>query len=257
MLWMEAHSTLIIALLVLSGCYLLAATIICLAATLSRRPVAKDLKAVVPVTLTPLGVMLGLLLAFLASRVWTNFDRAGEYVGQEVGALRETVLLTDSLPQEVSASVRQAIRRHLQFIGSEEWPAMARQEANLQHSMAVGLREALTAVLSLPTQANQKLAQERAVVAIERALEARRNRVRLSQVEIAPIQWVVVVVLATLILTTIAFVHIASRLAMLVTMFIFSTAVAVCLILLMIYDKPFGAGGIVIPPTVLRDVIPD
>jgi hypothetical protein len=163
MLWMEAHSTLIIALLVLSGCYLLAATIICLAAALSRRPVAKDLKAVVPVTLTPLGVMLGLLLAFLASRVWTNFDRAGEYVGQEVGALRETVLLTDSLPQEVSASVRQAIRRHLQFIGSEEWPAMARQEANLQHSMAVGLREALTAVLSfVPTQANQKLAQERA-----------------------------------------------------------------------------------------------
>jgi hypothetical protein len=48
-------------------------------------------------------------------------------------------------------------------------------------------------------------AQERAVVAIERALEARRNRVRLSQVEIAPIQWVVVVVLATLILLTIAF----------------------------------------------------
>jgi hypothetical protein len=68
---------------------------------------------------------------------------------------------------------------------------------------------------------------------------------------------VVVVVLATLILLTIAFVHIASRVAMLVTMFIFSTAVAVCLILLMIYDKPFGAGGIVIPPTVLRDVIPD
>jgi len=63
---MEAHSTLIIALLVLSGCYLLAG-------------------------------------------------------------------------QEVSTSVRQAIRRHLQFIGSEEWPAMARQEANLQHSMAVGL----------------------------------------------------------------------------------------------------------------------
>ena len=117
----------------------------------------------------------------------------------------------------------------------------------MQHSMAVGLREALTAVLSfVPTQANQKLAQERAVVPIERALEARRNRVRLSQVEIAPIQWVVVVVLATLILLTIAFVHIASRLAMFITMFIFSTAVAVCLILLMIYDKPFRAGGIVI-----------
>src|SRR5262249_51095178 len=64
----------------------------------------KELKAIVPVTLTPLGVLLGLLLAFLASRVWTNFDRAREYVGQEVGALRETVLLADALPQEVGTS---------------------------------------------------------------------------------------------------------------------------------------------------------
>jgi len=213
MLWTEAQSTPVIALFVLIGCYTLMAAIICLAATLSRRPVAKELKAIVPVTLTPLGVLLGLLLAFLASRVWTNFDRAREYVGQEVCALRETVLLADALPQEVGTSVRDAIRRHLDFIESEEWPAMARRGgASLQQSVAVGLREALTAVLAfVPMQANQRLAQERAVIAIERALEARRNRVRLSQVEIAPIQWIVIVVLAVLILTTIAFVHIASR----------------------------------------------
>jgi len=171
MLWTEAQSTPVIALFVLIGCYTLMAAIICLAATLSRRPVAKELKAIVPVTLTPLGVLLGLLLAFLASRVWTNFDRAREYVGQEVGALRETVLLADALPQEVGTSVRDAIRRHLDFIESEEWPAMARRGgASLQQSVAVGLREALTAVLAfVPMQANQRLAQERAVIAIERA----------------------------------------------------------------------------------------
>ena len=257
MLWIEAQSTPIIALLVLSGCYLLTAAIICLVAPLSRRAVAQDLRAVAPVTLTPLGVILGLLLAFLASRVWTNLDRAGEYVGQEAGALRETVLLADSLPQEVRTNVRQAVRKHLHFIESEEWPAMARQQLTL-HSIPVGLAEALTAVLSFaPTQANQQLAQERAVVAIEHAFEARRNRVRLSQAEIAPIQWVVIVVLAVLILVTIALIHIASRLAMLITMLIFSTATAVCLVLLMVYDRPFGPGGFVIQPTVLRDVMPD
>lgn len=255
MLWIEAQSTPIITLLVLSGCYMLTATIICLVATLSRGAV--DLRAVAPVTLTPLGVILGLLLAFLASRVWTNLDRAGEYVGQEAGALRETVLLADSLPQEVRTSVRQAIRRHLHLIESEEWPAMAHQQLSM-HSIPVGLAEALTAVLSFaPTQANQQLAQERAVVAIEHALEARRNRVRLSQAEIAPMQWIVIVVLAVLILVTIALIHIASRLAMLITMFIFSTAIAVCLVLLMVYDRPFGPGGFVIQPTVLRDVMPD
>jgi hypothetical protein len=119
------------------------------------------------------------------------------------------------------------------------------------------LAEALTAVLSFaPAQINQQIAQERAVVAIERALDARRNRVRLSQAEIAPLQWVVISVLAVLILMTLAAVHIENRLAMGFTMFVFSTAVAVCLLLLMVYDRPFGAGGFIIEPTVIRDVMP-
>jgi Protein of unknown function (DUF4239) len=257
MLWIEAQPTPMIAVLVLGGCYMLTTAIICLITTFSRRAVAQDLRAVAPVTLTPLGVILGLLLAFLASRVWTNLDRAGEYVGREAGALRETVLLANSLPHEVRTSVREAIRMHLRSIESEEWPAMARQQLSL-HSIAVGLPEALTAILSFaPTQANQQLAQERAVVAIEHALEARRNRIRLSQAEIAPIQWVVIVAIAVLILVTIALIHIENRLAMLIAMFIFSTAVAVCLVLLVVYDRPFGPGGFVIQPTVLRDVIPD
>jgi hypothetical protein len=204
-----------------------------------------------------LGVILGLLIVFLSSRVWTNLDRAGEYVGQEAGALREAVLLADSLPPEVRMSVRQAIQKHIHLLESEEWPAMARRQASLQ-SIAVGLAEALTAVLSFaPVQANQQIAQQRAVVAIEHALEARRNRVRLSQAEIAPIQWAVIIVLAVLMLVTLAMVHIESRLAMGVTMFIFSSAIALCLVLLMVYDRPFGAGGFVVQPTVLRDIMPD
>ena len=95
------------------------------------------------------------------------------------------------------------------------------------------------------------------MVAIEQALDARRNRIRLSQAEIAPVQWVVIFLLASLILVTLAMVHIDGRLAMAATMFIFSTAVAVCLVLLMVYARPFAAGGFVMQPTVLRDIMPD
>jgi hypothetical protein len=48
-----------------------------------------------------------------------------------------------------------------------------------------------------------------------------------------------------------------NRLAMAVATFIYSTAIAVCLILLMVYDRPFGVGGFVVQPTVLRDIMPD
>jgi hypothetical protein len=253
MLWIEAQWTTVIALLVFGVCYMLTAAIFCSAAILSRRAVARDLKAVVQ-ALTPLGIILGLLIGFLADRVWSNFDRANQYVGQEAGALRETILLTDALPSDVRTAVRKAIKKHLDFVESEEWPAMASGRATLQ-SIAVALAEAMTALLSFtPAQSNQQLAQQRALVAIEQALEARRNRVLLSQSEIAPIQWIAIIVIAVLILITLAMVLIEHRLAMAITMFIYSTAIAICLVLLLVYDRPFGAGGFVIRPTVLQAV---
>lgn len=257
MIWIEAHSTFVIGVFMFGFCYLLATVILCVALMLSRWSVAQSLKAIAPTTLTPLGVILGLLIGFLAARVWANLDRANQYVGQEAGALRETILLTDSLPADVRAGVRRAVKRHLDLIESEEWPAMATRRATLE-SIAVGLAEAMTALLSFtPVQANQQLAQQRALVAIEQALEARRNRVLLSQAEIAPIQWAVILVLATLILVTIAFVHIDKRLAMGITLFIFSTALAICLVLLLVYDRPFSAGGFTVRPAVLRAVVPN
>jgi hypothetical protein len=158
------------------------------------------------------------------------------------------------LPPDVRTAVQKAVKKHLDFMESEEWPAMASGRATLQ-SIAVALAEAMTALLSFtPAQSNQQLAQQRALVAIEQALEARRNRVLLSQAEIAPIQWIAIIVIAVLILITLAMVLIEQRLATAITMFIYSTAVAMCLVLLLVYDRPFGAGGFVIQPKVLQAV---
>jgi hypothetical protein len=163
-------------------------------------------------------------------------------------------MLTDALPSDVRTAVRKAVKKHLDFIESEEWPAMASGRATLQ-SIAVGLAEAMTTLLSFtPAQSNQQLAQQRALVAIEQALEARRNRVLLSQAEIAPIQWIAIIVIAVLILITLAMVLVEHRLARAITMFIYSTAIAMCLVLLLVYDRPFGAGGFVIRPTVFQAV---
>jgi DNA-binding transcriptional regulator YdaS (Cro superfamily) len=259
MRWIEAHSPPVIALVMFGFCYALAAITFGAAAITSRRAkvIAKDLKAVSPATITPLAVILGLLFAFLAARVWSNLDRAREYVGQEASALREAVLLADTLPSDVRGGVRQAIKNHLRFIEVEDWPAMAKAQASMQQ-MPVGLIEAMAVLLSFaPEQPNQQLAQQRALVAIERALEIRRSRIQLSRTEIAPIQWTVIVVLVALLLVTIAVLHIDAHLAQAATMLIFATAVAICLTLLMIYDRPFAAGGFTMTPAVLREVVPD
>ena len=113
-------------------------------------------------------------------------------------------MLANSLPQEVRARVREAIGKHLGAIASEEWPAMAEERMNLR-SFPPQLEEAMAAILSFaPVGANQQLVQNRALIAIENAVEFRRNRVGVSRAEIAPVQWTLVIVLSGLILVTIA-----------------------------------------------------
>jgi hypothetical protein len=254
LLWIESQATPVIALLVFALCYVLAAIVFFAVATISRLAIARKLNATTPVMLTPLAVIAGLLIAFLASRVWSNVDRANTYVAHEASAIRQSVLLADTLPEDTRTAVRSALKQHLRFIEADDWPAMAQGRANLRR-IPPGLSDAMKALLSfVPLEPGQQVAQERAVIAVEQALEARRHRIVLSQATIAPIQWLVIFLLDVLILLTIAFVHLNQRAAAVANLITFSTAVACCLVLLMVHDRPFATGGITIQPDALRDV---
>jgi hypothetical protein len=252
--WIEAQSTPIIALLIAALCFLLAAVAYYCAALLSRRPIGEELKAVSPVTLTPLAVLLGLLIAFIAGRIWENVANANDHVGQEIRALSEVVLLSAGLPQDIRTSLRAAVRQHITLVEQKDWPAMA----DLQNDVfaeSASLKAALSALLSFrAVDQLQEFARQRGIQALERAIEARADRIRLSRAQISPVQWAVIVLLAVLILITIAVVHIGKPAASVLTLFIFSTAMAACLVLLLAYDRPFAAGGISMTPAAYREI---
>ena len=255
--WIESQPIPVIAVLMFAFSYALAAANFAATAILARRPVGEELKTVSPVTLTPLAVILGLLIAFLASRVWENVGHARDYVGKEAGALSKTLLFVDALPPEVRAKVRAAVKQHVDFVVEHDWPEMAVMQANPGRD-PVGLRNAVTALLSFtPAQPDQQLAQQRAIASIEQAFEARRNRLRLSSTEISSIQWYVIFILFMLILITTAMIHIGRPAAMATALFIFSSAIAACLTLLMVNDRPFAAGGVTITPAAFREIALD
>ncbi len=257
LLWLESQHTIVIALVLFGLCYLLAAIMFVAAAMISQRPVAAELKATTPVMMTPLGIIIGLLIAFLASRVWLNLDNANSYVAQEASAILQSILLADALPEDTRDAVRTAMKTYLQFIEAEDWPAIAAGRASLQQ-LPPGLTDAMKVLLAfVPKGSGQELAQRRAVVAVERALDTRRNRILLGQATIAPIQWVVILLLDVLILVTIAMVHLGQRTTVAANLFIFSTAIAVCLVLLMVHDRPFASGGLTVQPSALRDIVID
>jgi hypothetical protein len=252
--WIESQETAVIVVLTFALCYAIAGALLAVIAVVARFPVAADLKFLVPVLLTPLSVVTGLLVAFLASRVWTNLDHANHFVAEEASAIRETALLSLTLPEPARDSVRSSLQQHLRFVQAEDWPAMLEGRATIRQPPS-HLTEAMTALLAFDaTGSGQRVAQERAVVAIERALEARRGRILLSNGVIAPAQWLVIFVLDGLILVTIGLIHLERRMTAAAGMFLYSTAVACCLMLLMIHDRPFSPGGYVVQPSALRQV---
>jgi Protein of unknown function (DUF4239) len=255
-LWVESQPTLIIALMVFGFCYLLAAGIFFGAKDLFPPHIGARLKMTAPPMLSAIGVITGLVIAFTASQVWTNLASAEDFVAREASAVRDIVLLADSLPDDLRTQVRSAVTTYVQFVQAEDWPAMVKGSANLRQS-PTGLREALRIVLAANfTHSGQLAAQQRFVVAITQALEARRHRILLSEAAIDPIQWIIILILDVLMLITILLVH-ADRVAALANMLVFSSAVAACVLLLMATDRPFSYGGITLEPTALREVAPD
>src|SRR5690348_6844869 len=257
LLWMESQPALIIALITFGACYLCAAVIFVIARVLVSKRIANELKATTPVMLTPLAVLTGLVIAFVASRIWTNFDHAHAIVRDEARSLQQTLTLAQKLPQNVQTEIGHAVADYLQFTHEEEWPAMLGGRAQMRTSVP-GLTDAMSAILSFaPENPGQQLAQQGALTAIEQALDARRHRILLSGASVLPMQWVVILVLGTLMLATVAMVHIDRPLAMAVNLFILSTALAVCLLLLLVNDRPFSTGGYEIRPDSLGQIVID
>ena len=80
-------------LVVFAVIYLVAGGIYWLVIALAVGERARAFKAISPGMLPPLGIIFGLLVAFMAAQVWGDLDRAHAAVNREASALRAIVLL--------------------------------------------------------------------------------------------------------------------------------------------------------------------
>jgi hypothetical protein len=255
--WLSAQSIGAIAVTVFGAWYLLSALIVAGVAIAAHRGCGPAFRALLPVSLTPIAVTYALLVGFLAADVWPIFDRAQTAVGMEASRLGEAVIVADALPEGPRAMLRNHIREHIDAVVTREWPAMADRRQLLKDPPAA-LHAALIDLLSMNLPpGGQQLAQQRAVAAIEDALDARLQRILLSQATLGRTKVFVLILLAGLVLVVIAVMHFDNRGAQVMSVAIFATAAAATMLAIFVYDRPFGGGGISLAPTVLLDVRPE
>ena len=242
--------------LIMGVTYLITAGIYLVVTRLAVEDRGRAFKAITPGILPPLAVLFGLLVGFLAAQDWNESERAGAAVNREASALRAVVLLAHAFPDEHETRLRQLVRDHIHEVVTEEWPAMARQDATLALAPPK-MAEALGLLLSLtPHGDGQTIAQREMISALENALDARRQRIILSGLSINWVKWTVLLVQAGLTLVTIAMVHSDNRLANRIILTIFSTGIGTAVVLIASHSRPF-AGQVAVRPTVLLQVMPE
>jgi len=244
------------ALLVFGLTYLLALAIHAGVGWLARRGHGKSFKAVSPGMLSPLGVLFGLFVAFTAAQVWRDNDRATEAVSHEASSLRTALVFAASFPGEGEAKLHDLIKAYVHEMASVEWPMMAHRTAPL-NVLPRPLQEALQFTLALPTtNAGQQMAQREITSALEAALDARKQRIMVSQTEINAVKWSCLYLQAICALLAIALVHCDDRLSSLLAMGLFATGASVSVLLIAAYDRPF-IGEIAVTPKPLLQIVSD
>ena len=243
------------ALVVFGFTYLLAAIIFAAVTALATGERVKSFKAVSPGILPVLGIIFGLFVAFTAAQVWADNDHAGAAVSREASALRAVTLLAAGLPAEQEARLLNLVRNYIKQATTVEWPDMARQTASLRATPAA-LAEALQLVVAMtPQGVGQQTAQREIIAALGTALEARRQRIIISQSEVNAVKWWCLYLQAVCELLAIAIVHCDTRLASAIAMGLFATGVAASVLLIAAHDRPF-TGQISISPGPLFQVMP-
>ena len=226
-------------------------------ATVTRLAVdqrARAFKAVSPALLPPLGIVYGLLVAFLSAQVWSDSQRAGAEVSREASALRAVDLLAASFPPDLATRLHELLRTYVKQTTDEEWPAMANQGATLAVApapLSEALRLSLTAV---PASDGQRVAQREMVSALEQALDARRQRVIISRSSINGVKWAGLIGVAIVVLIAIAMVHCDNKPAAATAMGLFAAAVAISVVLIASHARPF-TGQISVGPGLLREIV--
>jgi hypothetical protein len=93
---------------------------------------ARSFKAISPCLLPPLGIIFGLFVAFTATQVWTDTEKANAEIDREASALRAIVILAATFPKDSEAQLRGLIRRYIADAATQEWSMMANRTATLR-----------------------------------------------------------------------------------------------------------------------------
>ena len=184
-----------------------------------------------------IAVMFSVILAFVFSEVWSEYNTAKQAIGVECGALHGAVMLANAMPDRAGRPINEDIFAYTQKVIHTEWPMMARERRSMV--AADDFRAAIDTAARLHVDDAGDLANRSEIITLlAQAHAAREMRTFQLRLGMPDAMWGVLIVIAFIL---VAFV-VLSGTELPATIFFgssFAVAIAMVLVLVQMLDYPF------------------
>ena len=207
-------------------------------------------KGVVAPFFASVGVIFGLLVAFLSNDIWDRNKQAERVVLTESDTLVALYGLSVASGAD-SKALRTAIRAYASAVVNDEWPRLALEERSTKTEAALN---ALIREVALPVGGKDAGIQRTMLDMVLKIRSAHEDRVQLSQNRSAVTKWATVLLLALITQIAIAMVHLERPRPQAAALVIFTLGAVLLLGLLAIHEAPFEP-PIFVPPGPIARVL--
>ncbi len=184
------------------------------------------------------GVMFAVLLAFVFSEVWGEYNTAAEAIDGECAALHGAAMLAETLPSQVGKPVNKAILAYAQTVAAVEWPMMEHRhrspDATAKFENIVQAVSRIDVVRPADTTSESQI-----VTLIMQAHIQRETRIFQMGSGLPHVMWAVLILIAGVLIASVLFAGVESRLGHLVFAGGFTGCTVMVLVLVRMLDYPF------------------
>ena len=189
-----------------------------------------------------LGVMFAVLLAFVFSEVWSEYNTAAMAINGECGALHGASILANALPNGEGRPVNRAIATYAKAVVEKEWPQMAATRERSLEAMQ-DLRTALDVAGRINLSRPSDVALQSQIIALlSTAHGFRETRIFEIDKGVPIAMWTVLVLLSLFLIGFITFAGVEDAGLHVLFAGAFAGCTVMVLVLVQLLDFPFEGG---------------
>jgi Protein of unknown function (DUF4239) len=237
---------------------LIAGVVAAFATVLIQRRIGIDLRRhhhdVGSVVFLQLGVVFAVLLAFVFSEAWGEYNEAAQSIDLEVSAMHGVGMIAATLEPAQANTILAAERAYLEAVAYHEWPIMARnrtEDVETDHKLEVLIQDAANLRLTDPDQQDKKA---EILSLLAQAHTQRETRVFQASSGIPIPLWCVLIAFTIMLALFVSLSAIRHRTIAVTIAACFTVGVVSILVIARLLDYPFE-GALALRPTDFIGVI--